>query len=384
VELLQNQLQSVAQVAAIPVMRHGNSKPLPDDIAILDSGTIPGELDRYSGQHVISLTANVHDIALGEAVPRIQRALNDLPAPPRGVTVSLQGEAPALEQTLRGLRTGHVLAVAVIFLLLTAYFQSARLALTVVLTIPAVLDDAVAMLLLTSTILNIQSFLGAIIAIGIAVANSILLVTFAALTLSCRSSTRSYRDALQRTLLRLTSETLRAGTTMRNKLLLLMCIYARTASAQNPALISVISRPASGTIDLPAEIAPYLAVTIDARMFVDRGSVVKQGQLLVTLTVPEMQARIAQAQAQLAAQQSTYDRLKQAADAENSLVAYLKITAPFDAAITDRLVHPGARSSASPEGDLVAVIGALSEGDKVLRRATDETRDGSPYPAAGR
>ncbi len=179
VQLPQNQLQSVAQVASLPIMRPGNSKPLLDDIATLRPGAMPGELDRYNGQHVISLTANIHNLTLGQAVPEIQRVLNNLPAPPRGVTVSLRGEAPALGQTLLGLRTGLLLAIAIIFLLLTAYFQSARLALTVVLTIPAVLDGALAMLLVTSTTLNIQSFLGAIMATGIAVANSILLVTFA-------------------------------------------------------------------------------------------------------------------------------------------------------------------------------------------------------------
>ncbi len=179
VELPQNQLQSVAQVASVPSCSRATPSPCSTTSRPSSPGTLPGELDRYNSQHVISLTANVHDITLGQAAPQIQRVLNDLPAPPRGVTVSLRGEAPALEQTLRGLRTGLPLAVAIIFLLLTTYFQSARLALAVVLRIPAVLDGALAKLLLTSTTLNIQSFLGAIMAIGVAVANSILLVTFA-------------------------------------------------------------------------------------------------------------------------------------------------------------------------------------------------------------
>ena len=66
-----------------------------------------------------------------------------------------------------------------IFLLLSANFQSVRLALAIVLTIPAVLCGVLLMLLVTGTTLNVQSFMGAIMAIGIAVANSILLVTFA-------------------------------------------------------------------------------------------------------------------------------------------------------------------------------------------------------------
>ncbi len=67
----------------------------------------------------------------------------------------------------------------VIFLLLAANFQSLRLAFVVVSTVPAVLAGVVVMLLATGTTLNVQSFMGAIMAIGVAVANAILLVTFA-------------------------------------------------------------------------------------------------------------------------------------------------------------------------------------------------------------
>ena len=91
----------------------------------------------------------------------------------------MRGEIPPLEQTISGLRIGLLLAVLAIFLLLSANFQSMRLALAIVLTVPAVLCGVLLMLLATGTTLNIQSFMGAIMAIGIAVANSILLVTFA-------------------------------------------------------------------------------------------------------------------------------------------------------------------------------------------------------------
>jgi multidrug efflux pump subunit AcrB len=84
-----------------------------------------------------------------------------------------------LELTISGLQTGLLLAILVIFLLLAANFQSIRLSLAIILTIPAVLCGVLLMLRLTGTTLNIQSFMGAIMAIGIAVANSILLVSFA-------------------------------------------------------------------------------------------------------------------------------------------------------------------------------------------------------------
>jgi multidrug efflux pump subunit AcrB len=78
-----------------------------------------------------------------------------------------------------GLLVGLGMAVVVIVLLLTAYFQSVRLALTVVLTAPAGVAGVALALLATRTTLNIQSFMGAIMAVGVAVANAILLATFA-------------------------------------------------------------------------------------------------------------------------------------------------------------------------------------------------------------
>ncbi len=160
-------------------MRDGRAEPQLDDIAGLKLGTMPGLIERYNGQHVVSLTANIHGITLGEAAPQLNRALAAAGAPPRGVSRAVRGEIPPLEQTISGLRIGLLLAVLVIFLLLAANFQSMRLALAIVLTVPAVLCGVLLMLLATGTTLNMQSFMGAIMAIGIAVANSILLVTFA-------------------------------------------------------------------------------------------------------------------------------------------------------------------------------------------------------------
>jgi multidrug efflux pump subunit AcrB len=110
------------------------------------------------------------------------------------VTVKVRGQIPALDQTISGLQTGLLLAVLVIFLLLAANFQSMRLALAIVLTIPAVLCGVILALLVTHTTLNIQSFMGAIMAIGIAVANSILLVTF---TERARHEGRPLFDAIR-------------------------------------------------------------------------------------------------------------------------------------------------------------------------------------------
>ncbi|HEX6545521.1 MAG TPA: efflux RND transporter permease subunit, partial [Bryobacteraceae bacterium] len=173
------QMQSLDQMASIPVMMPGHSQPYLGDVAAITTTKIPGEIDRYNGQRVITITANLHGVPLGKALSPIEHALSNAGTPPRGVSVHLRGQVPGLEQTFRGLRVGLLLAVVAIFLLLTANFQSFRLALAVILTTPAVLCGVLIMLWITGSTLNVQSFIGAIMAIGIAVANSILLISFA-------------------------------------------------------------------------------------------------------------------------------------------------------------------------------------------------------------
>ncbi len=192
VELPQNRIQSVDELGSLPVMLNGHAQPQLDNIASLKMGTMPGLIERFNGQHIVSVTANIHGITLGETVPKLNKALADAGAPPRGAKVVMKGQIPPLEQTISGLRIGLLLAVGAVFLLLAANFQSMRLALAVVLTVPGVLCGVLLMLLATRTTLNIQSFMGAIMAIGIAVANSILLVTFAERS---RRENRPARDA---------------------------------------------------------------------------------------------------------------------------------------------------------------------------------------------
>jgi multidrug efflux pump subunit AcrB len=179
VQLPPNRMQGLGALSVLPVMRDGQSQPLLGQVAKLQYGTMPETIERFSGQRIVSVTANLHGIALGKAKQKIEAALKQIAPPGKGLTVVVRGQIPALEETTSGLRTGLLLAIAAIFLLLMAYFQSLRLPLAILSTIPGVLSGVVLMLLVTGTTLNIQSFMGAIMAVGISVANSILLVSFA-------------------------------------------------------------------------------------------------------------------------------------------------------------------------------------------------------------
>ena len=128
---------------------------------------------------MITVTANIGGADLGRVAQQAMKAIKELGNPPPRVSVAVRGQVVPMQQMLDGLRTGLLLAVVVIFLLLAANFQSVKLSFIVVSTVPAVLAGVALTLWLTGTTLNIQSFMGAIMAIGVAVANAILLVTFA-------------------------------------------------------------------------------------------------------------------------------------------------------------------------------------------------------------
>jgi len=181
VEIPQHRMASVNDLADLPVMQNREARPTLGDVATIKPGKTYGLVERYNMQRVVSITANLHNIPLGEAEAQIRAAIRRAGEPARGVTVQVRGQVPALNSTLDGLRLGLAVAIAAILLLLTAYFQSLRLALVVLSTVPAVLAGVVLALRFTGTTLNLQSFMGAIMATGIAIANSILLVTFAEL-----------------------------------------------------------------------------------------------------------------------------------------------------------------------------------------------------------
>jgi multidrug efflux pump subunit AcrB len=128
---------------------------------------------------MVTIIGNVTGADLGSAARELSAAIARAGEVPRGVTVNMRGQVPPMRQTQSGLQLGLLLAIAVIFLLLTANFQSLRVALVTLSMIPAVVAGVVAALWITGTTLNVQSFMGAIMAIGVSVANAILLVTFA-------------------------------------------------------------------------------------------------------------------------------------------------------------------------------------------------------------
>ena len=178
VQIPQAEMSSVEQLENLPVAFENGQPVLLRSLASVTPGTAPGQYERYDMQRMITVTANIEG-DLGSVAADVRAAIAELGDPPARVSVALRGQIVPMEQIMDGLETGLALAVVVIFLLLAANFQSFKLALIVTSTTPAVIAGTVVALWLTGTTLNIQSFMGAIMAVGVAIANAILLVTFA-------------------------------------------------------------------------------------------------------------------------------------------------------------------------------------------------------------
>jgi len=176
VEVPQTAMGSLQELAAIPVSPN-NSRPVLGDVASITEDHVVGEYDRQGATRFLSIGANIYHKDLGSAASAVQQALKEVGTPPRGVRVEPRGLTNLLTNTLDSLQTGLIITVVVLLLMLTANYQSFPLALTVITAIPAVLAGSLLLLLATGSTLNLQSYMGIIMSVGVSVANAILLVT---------------------------------------------------------------------------------------------------------------------------------------------------------------------------------------------------------------
>jgi len=173
------QTKSAEDLRNLPVGATGQQPVLLRSIATLKESTAVAQFDRYNMQRLATLTANYAGTDLGHLSARIDEAIAAAGKPPAKVKVDQRGQVPPLRELLNGLGAGLGIALVIVALLLAAHFQSARLAAIVLASLAVVLAGVVAGLLATGSTLNIESFIGAIMAVGVAVANSILLLTAA-------------------------------------------------------------------------------------------------------------------------------------------------------------------------------------------------------------
>jgi multidrug efflux pump subunit AcrB len=177
VEYPQYQMNSITELGLVPVTVKAGNPIYLRDVASFKQIMEPGEYDRFNMQRFITITANIHNKDLGRAVKEVNKAISSIGELPKGVKIILRGQADLLNQTMLELGSGLIVAIVVIFLLLAVNFQLFKLSLSILAIIPAVISGSLFLLLVTGKSLNIQSYMGIIMAVGVAVANAILYIT---------------------------------------------------------------------------------------------------------------------------------------------------------------------------------------------------------------
>ncbi|MGV3587215.1 MAG: efflux RND transporter permease subunit [Adhaeribacter sp.] len=169
-------MASINDLREIPLMAN-RARPVLSDVADIEPATAYGENDNLGAIPVISVTANLNQTDLGTASTDVDAAIASLGELPRGLTIESKGLSQTLNETLDSLQSGLLVAIVVIFLMLAANFQSFKVSLVVLSTVPAVLLGSLALLLLTGSTLNLQSYMGMIMSVGVSVSNAVLLIT---------------------------------------------------------------------------------------------------------------------------------------------------------------------------------------------------------------
>lgn len=170
-----NEMRSENNIGEIPLLRN-QIRPILGDVATITQDTTYGQNDNLGAMPYLSVTANLHNKDLGSASDDVQKAIASLGELPRGLFVEQIGLGKVLGETLDSLQAGLLVAVVVIFLMLSANFQSFKVSLVVLTAVPAVVLGSLLLLMLTGSTLNLQSYMGIIMSVGVSIANAVLLI----------------------------------------------------------------------------------------------------------------------------------------------------------------------------------------------------------------
>jgi multidrug efflux pump subunit AcrB len=188
------QLTSVGAVMGTPLTPPGGAAPVPassqgdvpdapsqtlSTIADVHPGVVPVEINHYTVQRVLDIGANVEGRDLGSVASDIDAKIRALGPLPKGMKITVRGQNQVMNDSFRSLGLGLILAALLVYCLMVVLFQSWLDPLIIMVAVPGALVGILWMLAATHTTLNVESLMGAIMAVGIAVSNSILLVSFA-------------------------------------------------------------------------------------------------------------------------------------------------------------------------------------------------------------
>ena len=169
-------MNSTSQIEAVPVASTDGNVHLLNEVASWKRISIAGEYDRLNQQRYVTITANVQNEDLGNAFKKVNEVINKTTIP-KGSKILLRGQPELLQETLSSLQFGLLIAIVVIFLLMTVFFQSFNIAAITLSVVPAVIAGSLLLLFITGQTMNIQSYMGTIMAIGVSIANAVLFMT---------------------------------------------------------------------------------------------------------------------------------------------------------------------------------------------------------------
>jgi multidrug efflux pump subunit AcrB len=171
-----NKMKSKNDLKEIPLLKNA-SRPVLSDVATITPSFTYGENDNIGPMPYISVTANMDHVDLGTATQAVQQSIEALGELPRGLFIEQIGLSTVLKETMSSLQTGLLIAIMVIFLMLSANFQSFKISLVILTTVPAVVLGSLLLLVITGSTLNLQSYMGIIMSVGVSIANAVLLIT---------------------------------------------------------------------------------------------------------------------------------------------------------------------------------------------------------------
>ena len=177
----QFKIDSVAALADTPVTSGGSTTPqLLANVASIRHRLGPTNVTHYNVAVSFDVLAGVQGTDLGSVSSAINRLLTEVrPTLPRGSTVVVRGQVQTMNTSFEGLGFGLIFAVLLVYLLMVVNFQSWTDPMIILMALPGAVCGILWMLFVTGTTVNVPSLMGAIMCIGVATANSILLITFA-------------------------------------------------------------------------------------------------------------------------------------------------------------------------------------------------------------
>jgi multidrug efflux pump subunit AcrB len=175
VQFPESEMQSIEKLLSLP-LKTGSPRPILADVATIKEVDIPAQVNRQGPNRYVTILANTYNKDLGSASKAVDIAIKNAGEAPKGTIVKIEGTLTLLKETMSSLQSGLLIAIVVIFLLMAAYYQSFAISGLLLSVVPAVAGGSLLFLVAFGSTLNLQSYMGIIMSIGVSVSNAVLMV----------------------------------------------------------------------------------------------------------------------------------------------------------------------------------------------------------------